>query len=69
MDLVRSRLEGCIHRRAPPAELRLHGIFFDAEFSDRVRRRVDCNRAVAYAVVINPIQKKVVIKRPQTVDC
>src|ERR1700691_875681 len=64
MEIVGTRLECGVYRRAAAAEFRLHGILFHAEFSDGIGGRIHGDGAVADAVVVDAIEKEVVVKGP-----
>ena len=67
MDLIRAGLDHYVHRGPTAAKFCTHGVFFGAEFLNRIRRRKDDDTTEAELIVVNTVQEKVVIRDAQSI--
>src|SRR5204863_4621546 len=68
VDSIRAGFHYHIYRGTAAPEFRAHGVLFGAEFLNCVRRRKYDNSAKSELIIVNTVQKEVVVRDSEAVD-
>ncbi len=68
MEAIRAGMKNDVDSCAAASKLRLHRVFFDSEFADGVRRRLDDQSSLPPLVIVHAIEQEIIVERLQAID-